>query len=65
MPLCYAAPDKVLGDPFLCGNKSHLVCYDATLGIGDNTHSLHIFLKDKIKARFSDSGLNFSCLENK
>ncbi len=42
-----AAPDKVLGDSLLRRDLLHLICYDAALGITNNTHTLPVSQKDK------------------
>jgi hypothetical protein len=39
MPFCNAAPDKIFGNSFLCGDLFHFICDDAAPGISDNTHT--------------------------
>jgi hypothetical protein len=50
------APDKVLGDSFLRCDLFHLICHDAALGISNDTHTISVQQKDKIKTRFCISG---------
>jgi hypothetical protein len=47
VPLGYTAPDKVLGDSFLCRNPFHLIRGDAALGISNNTHAYLVSQKSR------------------
>jgi hypothetical protein len=60
-----AAPDKILGHAFLLCDRLHLFGYDAMPGILNNTHTLPVPQKDKIKARFYIPERNLACLGDK